>query len=97
MTDKKILTVTQLNMYVKSLLESSVYLKDVYISGEISNFTNHYKTGHLYRSLKDDTGVIKAEIVPINQEKDDIKAYQTQLYYGKDENMIMFSLSSDFS
>ena len=60
MADKKILTVTQLNMYVKSLLESSVYLKDVYISGEISNFTNHYKTGHLYMSLKDDTGVIKA-------------------------------------
>lgn len=48
-------------------------------------------------AFKDDTGVIKAEIVPINQEKDDIKAYQTQLYYGKDENMIRFSLSSDFS
>jgi exodeoxyribonuclease VII large subunit len=60
MTEPKILTVTQLNMYVRSLLESSVYLKDVYIVGEISNFTNHYKTGHFYFSLKDESGLIRA-------------------------------------
>ncbi|OJU13874.1 MAG: exodeoxyribonuclease VII large subunit [Clostridiales bacterium 43-6] len=56
----RVLTVTQLNLYVKSLLESSTYLKNIYISGEISNFTNHYRTGHLYFSLKDNTGIIKA-------------------------------------
>lgn len=60
MNEKKIISVTQLNMYVKSLLDSSQVLNDIYISGEISNFTNHYKSGHFYLSLKDETGLIKA-------------------------------------
>lgn len=60
MENKKIITVTQLNMYVKSILEGNVNLNDIYITGEISNFTNHYKTGHLYMSIKDDNALIKA-------------------------------------
>lgn len=60
MENKRILTVTQLNMYVKSILESNQNLNDIYITGEISNFTNHYKSGHLYMSIKDDGAVIKA-------------------------------------
>lgn len=58
--EPKVLTVTQLNMYVKSLLESSAYLNNISLVGEISNFTNHYKSGHFYLSLKDDTGLIRA-------------------------------------
>ena len=60
MENKNILTVTQLNMYVKTLLDSSTVLNSVYVLGEISNFTNHYKTGHLYMSIKDESGLIKA-------------------------------------
>lgn len=60
MENKNILTVTQLNMYVKTLLDSSSVLNSVYVLGEISNFTNHYKTGHLYMSIKDESGLIKA-------------------------------------
>lgn len=55
-----ILTVTQLNTYVKSLLDGDSNLVQVFVSGEISNFTNHYKSGHLYLSLKDDKCVMKA-------------------------------------
>jgi len=55
-----ILTVTQLNTYVKMKLEHDESLRDVYLRGEVSNFTNHYKSGHLYLSLKDDGGAIKA-------------------------------------
>ncbi len=58
--ERKVISVTQLNMYVKSILEGNSNLNDVFVSGEISNFTNHYKSGHLYMSIKDDGAVIKA-------------------------------------
>ena len=35
-------------------------LANIFISGEISNFTNHYRTGHLYFTLKDDSSAVRA-------------------------------------
>lgn len=49
-----VLTIGQLNAYVKSLLDGDDNLNHVYVSAEISNFTNHYRTGHFYFSLKDE-------------------------------------------
>ena len=54
------MTVSQLNDYVKTLIDSSPVLSSVCIVGEISNFTNHYKTGHLYFTLKDESALVKA-------------------------------------
>ena len=45
-------SVTQLNEYVRMLLDGNAVLSDIWIKGEISNFTNH-RTGHLYYSVKD--------------------------------------------
>ena len=52
-------SVTQLNEYVKSLIDSDEVLQAVAVCGEISNFKNHYATGHLYFTLKDEKSLIK--------------------------------------
>lgn len=54
------LTVTQLNEYVKRIIEKTPQLTDVYVKGEISNFKNHYSTGHYYFTLKDEGGQLRA-------------------------------------
>lgn len=46
-------SVTQLNEYVRMLLDGNAVLSDIWIKGEISNFTNQYRTGHMYFSVKD--------------------------------------------
>ncbi len=53
------ISVSQLNEHIKSLLEGTPTLRQVYLRGEISNFTNH-RSGHLYFSLKDEGGLIRA-------------------------------------
>ncbi len=60
MITSKALTVSQLNMYIKMNFESDERLSKVLLIGEISNFVNHYKTGHCYFSLKDSQSAIKA-------------------------------------
>ena len=57
---KRIITVSELNEYLKMLFEYDEILRNIYIKGEISNFTNHYKTGHFYFSLKDAGGSVRA-------------------------------------
>ena len=54
------LTVSQVNFFLKSLIEGDGRLQDVCVTGEISNFTDHYRSGHLYFSLKDERSVLKA-------------------------------------
>ncbi len=55
----KVISVTSLNYYVKSLLEEDYNLADIAVEGEISNFVNHYKSGHYYLALKDEKSLIK--------------------------------------
>ncbi len=50
----KIISVSALNNYLKSVLESDFYLKNLLIKGEISNY-KHHSSGHLYFTLKDET------------------------------------------
>ena len=56
---RKVITVSQLNEYIKAVIEGQPVLRSLFVKGEISNFTNHYKTGHLYFTLKDETSLIR--------------------------------------
>ena len=55
-----VFTVSQINKYIGFKLKDDKNLQNIMIKGEISNFTNHYKTGHLYFTLKDEQCGIKA-------------------------------------
>lgn len=60
MINQSALTVTQLNTYIKMLVDSDTLLRKVFVVGEISNFVNHFKTGHCYFTIKDESSAIKA-------------------------------------
>ncbi len=54
-----ILSVSQLNKYISLKLGGDLKLKSITVRGEISEFSVHYKSGHAYFKLKDDTSVLK--------------------------------------
>ena len=57
--EKQVFTVTQLNLFIKDLFAQVPLFGNIKIKGEISNF-KHHSSGHMYMSLKDETGVIRA-------------------------------------
>ena len=58
--NRNIISVSQLNSYIKATFDQDENLKRLYVAGEISNFKRHYPSGHLYFSLKDANSVIRA-------------------------------------
>lgn len=54
-----ILSVSQLNKYLSLKLGGDPKLRGITVRGELSDFKIHYKSGHAYFSLKDDSSVIK--------------------------------------
>ncbi len=57
--EPRIATVSQINGYIKKILDQNIILNNVWIKGELSNFKLHY-SGHIYTTLKDEGGVLKA-------------------------------------
>lgn len=55
----QMLTVSQLNTYIKSVFDQDYRLRNILVVGEISNFTAA-RSGHLYMTLKDDRSALKA-------------------------------------
>ncbi len=54
------ITVSQLNRYLKNCLAADENLRSLTVKGELSNFTNHQKTGQFYFTLKDVSASVKA-------------------------------------
>ncbi len=57
--NRRIATVTQLNNFIKAILDQTAVLRNVWIKGEISNLKFH-SSGHLYLTLKDEGSVLRA-------------------------------------
>lgn len=55
-----VVTVTQLNKYLGSVFRGDRNLQGIMIKGEISNFVCHYKSGHMYFTIKDSESALKA-------------------------------------
>lgn len=53
-----VITVRELNTYIKNKFAGDSFLSNLWLRGEISNFVNH-SSGHLYFTLKDETSKIK--------------------------------------
>ncbi len=64
-----VITVSQVNKYIKALLDGSMPLRSIYICGEISNFKYYYASGHMYFTLKDENSQLKAVMFASNAQK----------------------------
>lgn len=70
-------TVSQLNRFIKQMLDGTSILNNIWVKGEISNFKRHY-TGHCYLTLKDEGGVLKAVM---------FKAHAARLAFAPENGM----------
>ncbi len=64
-SELKTVSVSQVNAYVKKIIDSNSALSNFWIKGEISNFKHHY-SGHMYITLKDEASVLKAVMFKAN-------------------------------
>ena len=53
------ITISELNHYIKGVMDDNIFLNKVYLKGEISNFKAHTR-GHLYFTLKDEGSRLNA-------------------------------------
>lgn len=54
----QVLKVSEINRYVKGLIQGDPRLRDLWVSGELSNF-KHHRSGHMYFTLKDSTSSLR--------------------------------------
>ena len=66
--ERKFITVTTLNKYLKNKFDTDPNIQRVSLKGEISNFKGHYR-GHLYFTLKDEQSRINAVMFSFNAGK----------------------------
>ncbi len=55
-----VITVTQVNKYIGFLLKGDRNLQGVMVKGEISDYVRHFRSGHVYFTLKDSDSAVKA-------------------------------------
>lgn len=58
MSNSNLVSVSQLNQYIKKMFDATNVFQNIRVEGEISNFKKHAASGHLYFSLKDSSASI---------------------------------------
>lgn len=78
MLDVFTVTVSQVTRRLSMIVKGDKALNDLYVSGEISNFTLHRASGHIYFTLKDETSSIKCVMFAGNAQKLTFMPYSGQ-------------------
>ena len=55
-----VITVTQINKYIGSILKNDRNIQGIMVRGEITDYVKHYRSGHVYFALKDSESSLKA-------------------------------------
>jgi exodeoxyribonuclease VII large subunit len=66
---KFIATVSQVNRRAALTLKNDAALDNLHVRGEISNLTHHYKSGHVYFTLKDSESALKCVMFSLEAER----------------------------
>lgn len=65
---QQILSISQINEYIRSMMDQDILLSGLAVKGEISNY-KVYPSGHHYFTLKDDSGALRCVIFRSNAVK----------------------------
>ena len=81
---QQVLSITQINEYIRALISRDEILSMVIVRGEISNLTFH-RTGHIYFTLKDEGSVIKSVMFrsSVGRVKFALKEGMNVIVYGR--------------
>ena len=63
---QNVYTVRQVNAYIKNMFTQDFMLNRIYVKGEVSNCKYH-TSGHIYFTLKDETGSLNAVLFAGNR------------------------------
>ena len=73
-------TVSQINAYIKKVIDMDVVLSNIIVKGEISNYKKHY-SGHSYFSIKDENSSLKTVM---------FKSYGDRIKFAPEDGMSVF-------
>lgn len=60
-----VLSITEINRYIKEIISRDLVLSNLWVRGEISNYKNHY-SGHMYFTVKDEFSTLKCVMFKSN-------------------------------
>ncbi|HEX3027984.1 MAG TPA: exodeoxyribonuclease VII large subunit, partial [Clostridia bacterium] len=60
-----VLSVTEINRYIREIISKDMILSNVWVKGEISNYKYHY-SGHMYFTVKDENSLLKCVMFRTN-------------------------------